>query len=169
MTPFRQCRLLIAAIMDKSEEDISSFFGDLSRNLEGVCSWLWSSSSADHSPSTSFHGARNALQSLRSADATVSLNMSSSFSRSSNPPSGTEPRRNSTLASVARGPGSSQNWSSWRQSTFPYGRWSLWSCIIIIFFLILAWLCGLGKSLQFFYKSIVSQFQEGNWSQEKAN
>ncbi|CAH3168210.1 unnamed protein product [Porites evermanni] len=109
--------------MDRSEQDVSSFFGDLSRNLEEVCSWLRSSSGADHSPSTSFHGARNALQSLRSADATLSGDMSSSFSRSSNPQSaGTEPRRNRTLPSVARGRGSSHNWSSRRQSTFPYGR-----------------------------------------------
>ena len=122
-TPFRQSRLAIAPIMDRSEQDVSSFFGDLSRNLEEVCSWLRSSSGADHSPSTSFHGARNALQSLRSADATLSGDMSSSFSRSSNPQSaGTEPRRNRTLPSVARGRGSSHNWSSRRQSTFPYGR-----------------------------------------------
>lgn len=122
-TPLRQSRLAIAPIMDRSEQDVSSFFGDLSRNLEEVCSWLRSSSSADHSPSTSFHGTRNALQSLRSADATLSGDMSSSFSRSSNPQSaGTEPRRNRTLPSVARGRGSSHNWSSWRQSTFPYGR-----------------------------------------------
>ena len=49
--------------------------------------------------------------------------MFSSFSRSSNPQSaGTESRRNRTLPSVARGRGSSHNWSSRYQSTFLYGH-----------------------------------------------
>ena len=49
--------------------------------------------------------------------------MFSSFSRSSNPQSaGAEPRRNRTLPSVAHGRGSSHNWSSQSQSTFPYGH-----------------------------------------------
>ena len=122
-TPFRQSRLAIVPIMDRSEQDVSSFFEDLSQNLEEVCSWLRISSSADHSPSTSFHGARNALQFLCSAEATLSGDMFSSSSRSSNPQSaGAEPRRNRTLPSVAHGRGSSHDWSSRSQSTFPYGR-----------------------------------------------
>ena len=116
--------LAILQSMDRSEQEWSSLFGNLSRNLEAVNSFIRRGSDADQSPSNSFVGARDALRSLRSSDTTLSSDMSSSFRRpreASNPQSSTS-SRSATLPSLARGRGSSHNWSSRRQSTFPYSR-----------------------------------------------
>ena len=92
--------------------------------MEAVNSFFRRGSDVDQSPSNSFSGARDAVRLLRSSDMTLSSDMSNSFNRTreTTNPQGSTSSRSATLPSLARGRGSSHNWSSRCQSSFPYSR-----------------------------------------------